>query len=508
MKNWRWYSLAILGGALLPLAFAPLQWVVIAFISPAIFFHLCFSATPRQAARLGYAFGLGFFGVGVSWVYVAIHDFGYTGWLVASLLTGLFVAFLALFFAAQAWFSVYLWQKLGKDRITKLLVALLLFPAVWVLFEWIRDWFLTGFPWLSLGYSQTDTWLNGYAPLLGVFGISWVVAVMAGCLWLVVTERRYILLIPALVLLVSGWALQQVDWSTPTGKPLRVSLVQGDVPQATKWDPAQIAFRKQTYARLTKTLWDVSDVIVWPENAMTQFYHELRPGYLDPLSEQAKKHHVALLIGTPYMDLDTGKYYSSFVALGTSVGVYNKRHLVPFGEFVPLQEFLRGLITFFDLPMSGFSRGATHQPLLKVDGQPLATSICYEDAFGEEVIQSLPEATLLLNGSNNAWYGHSWAANQHLQISRMRAIETRRDLIRATTNGISAYVDYHGRILSRTPQFVQAVLTHSVQPRKGETPYVLWGNKGILVLLMVVGLVLVFMRRLRPGSNSTVNDVV
>ena len=298
-----------------------------------------------------------------------------------------------------------------------------------------------------------------------------------------------------LLLIALGWGLQKIEWSQPTGKALRVSLIQGDIPQATKWDPAQIALRKETYARLTQKLWDVSDVIVWPENAMTQFYHELRNGYLDPLSKQAQQHHTELVIGAPVMNLESGEYYSSFVSLGPSRGVYNKRHLVPFGEFVPLQGLLRGLITFFDLPMSGFSPGATHQPLLEVAGQPLATSICYEDAFGEEVIQSLPRATLLLNGSNNAWYGHSWAPNQHLQISRMRAIETSRDLIRATTNGISAFVDYHGRIMARTPQFVQAVLTHTVQPRKGATPYVRFGNGLMLSLLIASLFALLFIRK-------------
>ncbi len=499
MNAWRWYGLAIFSGALLPLAFAPLQWIIFAFIAPAIFFHFCYHTSPRQAARLGYVFGLGFFGVGVSWVYVAIHDFGFTGAFVATLLTALFVAFLALFFAGQGWLSSYLLQRLSKHRHALLPAALLLFPSIWVLFEWIRDWFLTGFPWLSLGYSQSDTWLNGFAPVLGVFGISWVVAILAGILWTVVAYRQYRLVLPGLLLVALGFGLQKVEWSQPTGKVLRVSLIQGDVPQATKWDPAQIALRKETYARLTEKLWDVSDLIVWPENAMTQFYHELRKGYLDPLSKQAQQHHTELVIGTPVMNLDSGEYYSSFVSLGPSRGVYNKRHLVPFGEFVPLQGLLRGLVKFFDLPMSGFSPGESHQPLLEVAGQPLATSICYEDAFGEEVIQSLPRATLLLNGSNNAWYGHSWAPNQHLQISRMRAIETSRDLIRATTNGISAYVDYHGRIMARTPQFKQAVLTHTVQPRIGETPYVFWGNRGILFLLMA-SLVLAFRRRLFTTS--------
>jgi len=494
VNRWLRPGLAIFGGALLPLAFAPLQWVVIAFVSPAIFFQLCYQSSPRQAAKLGYLFGLGFFGVGVSWVYVAIHDFGHSGVVVATLLTTIFVATLALFHAGQAWLSSYLLQKTSKDKTSVIIVALLLFPSVWGLFEWFRGWFLTGFPWLSLGYSQSDTWLSGYAPVLGVFGVSWIVAILAGTLWVIVCFRRKRIIIVSLLILVLGWGMQKIEWSQPTGKPLRVSLVQGDVPQMTKWDPLQVELRKKTYGRMTRSLWGISDVIVWPENAMTQFYHELRKGFLDPLSRQARKHNTELVIGTPVMNLDTGKYYSSFVSLGPTSGIYNKRHLVPFGEFVPLQGLLRGLIHFFDLPMSGFSRGKAHQPLLEVAGQPLATSICYEDAFGEELIQELPRATLLLNGSNNAWYGHSWAPSQDLQISRMRTIETSRDMIRSTTNGISAFIDFHGKIKSRAPQFVQTVLTDKVQPRTGETPYVFWGNRGILVLLFV-SIALVFRRR-------------
>ncbi|MFO7602214.1 MAG: apolipoprotein N-acyltransferase [Gammaproteobacteria bacterium] len=501
MNPWQWRGLALFGGALLPLAFAPLQWVVFAFVSPALFFLLCYHHAPRAAAQLGFIFGLGFFAVGVSWVYVAIHDFGYTGAVIASLLTLLFVAALALFFAGQAWLSSTLLQQRPDARASRGLAALLLLPAIWVLFEWWRGWFLTGFPWLSLGYSQTDTWLSGYAPVVGVFGVSWMVAVIGGALWLLLARRQRRALFLGLGLFVLGWGLQQIEWTQPTGARLSVSLVQGNMPQMTKWDPEQVALRKDTYATLTQGLWDISDVIVWPENAMTLFYHDLREDYLDVLSKQAHRRRTELVIGTPVMNLQTGEYYSSFVSLGPSSGVYHKRHLVPFGEFVPLEDLIRGLVNFFDLPMSGFSRGDAEQPLLEVAGQPLAASICYEDAFGEELIRSLPRATLLLNGSNNAWYGNSWAPHQHLQISRMRSIETGRDMIRATTNGISAYIDYRGKLKSRTPQFIQTVLTDTVQPRQGGTPYVTTGNYLIvsLMLLLIAGVLFVWRRASTPA---------
>lgn len=497
MKQWQWHGVALCSGALLPLAFAPLQWVFFAFAAPAVFFLLSYNLAPRQAARVGYSFGLGFFGVGVSWVYVAIHDFGYTGAPIATVLTFIFVAVLALFFAGQAWLSSYVIHQFHKGKAALFSAAFILFPSLWALFEWFRGWFLTGFPWLSLGYSQTDTWLGGYAPVFGVFGVSWLTAMVAGVLWLLVGFRQNLVVLVGALLFAMGWTLQQVEWTEPTGKALSISLVQGNVPQMTKWEPEQVEARKQIYSDMTQQLWDVSDAIIWPENAMTLFYHDLRENYLDVLSRQAHARQTELVIGTPVMNLNSGEYYSSFISLGPSSGVYHKRHLVPFGEFVPLENWIRGLVNFFDLPMSSFSRGDTVQPLLEIAGQPLATSICYEDAFGEEMIAALPRATLLLNGSNNAWYGNSWAPHQHLQISRMRTMETGREMIRSTTNGISAYIDYRGHIKSRTPQFEQTVLTDKVQPRKGSTPYVIWGNTFIVSLMLLLLGMLYGLRRHR-----------
>lgn len=500
LKGKRAYLTALLAGAGLPLAFAPLSLFPLAVILPAVLFWLWLDASPTQAARLGFAFGLGLFGVGISWVYVAIHVYGYTPAPVAALLTLLFVAFLALLPALQGYTSVRLLKAYRHQQRYEWLALLLIMPTVGVFVEWLRGWALTGFPWLNLGYSHIDSPLAGAAPWVGVYGISWLSLLSSGLLVLAV--RQPIWRIKAGVTLPGIWLgvflLGQVEWTRPVDKPITVSIVQGNVPQITKWDSKMIQFRLDTYADLTRKHWD-SDLIFWPENSISVFYHDIKDHYFGPLVEEARASDTELIVGMPYMDLKTRLYYSSLVSMGKTPGVYHKRHLVPFGEFVPLGFLIRGLVKFFDLPMSSFSRGEKQQPILRAAGQPMAPSICYEDAFGEEVIDFLPEATLLINGSNNAWYGDSLAAHQHLQISRMRTIETGRMLIRATTNGISAFVDHQGKIISKTPQFETYVLTGKVQPRTGATPYVRFGNAPVVIamLLILAGLVWDSRRRSR-----------
>jgi apolipoprotein N-acyltransferase len=268
-----------------------------------------------------------------------------------------------------------------------------------------------------------------------------------------------------------------------------VSLIQGNVEQVNKWDPDHFAKRKQTYLSLTRKHWD-SDLILWPENSLTIFHHQLKESIFIPLAKEAKKNNSDIILGLPYMDLETDQYYSSLMVVKEAgadgkTQFYHKNHLVPFGEYVPFAELLRGIIAFFDLPMSNFTRGNYEQNLLSAAGQKIAPTICYEDAFGEDVIRFLPEATLILNASNNAWYGNSFAPHQHVQVSQMRALETGRDLMRVTTNGVSALIDHQGRITSRSPQFKSHVVTGFVQPRTGATPYVRFGNMLILMLIIL-----------------------
>ena len=481
------YLITFVAGTLLALAYSPVDFYFLSVLSPALLFYSFLFATPRRAAWLGWWFGMGFFGVGVSWGFVAIYVFGLSSIPVSVVLTFIGVALMAAYISLQGYLSVLFIKKFKIENIAVILIVV--FPLFWALLEWFRGWFLTGFPWLSLGYSQTNSFLSGYAPVLGIFGISWLVALSAGLLLFAILQNKK--RIPVLLSIVAIWTggvlLSQVNWTEEKGTSIKVSLVQGNVEQKNKWDPDHFEKRKQRYLSLTRKHWD-SDLVLWPENSLTIFYHHLEENFLAQLAEEARKNTTDIILGLPVLDQEKNEYFSSLMAINNSVGnklqFYNKSHLVPFGEYVPFASLLRGLITFFDLPMSGFTPGKYNQKLLTAAGQKIAPTICYEDAFGEDLIRFLPEATLILNASNNAWYGDSFAPHQHVQISQMRALETGRDLMRVTTNGVSALINYRGEITSRSPQFEAYVVTGSVQPRTGSTPYVRWGNSFILLLIL------------------------
>ncbi|MDH4133878.1 MAG: apolipoprotein N-acyltransferase [Gammaproteobacteria bacterium] len=492
--------LALVAGAALPLAFAPVSFFPLAILAPAVLFLLWRDASPREAFWRGLYFGWGQFGVGVSWVYVAIHDFGHAPVPLAVLLTALFVSVLAFFPALAGALAARLPRVPDAWRLG------LLFPAVWVLVEWLRGWILTGFPWLNLGYSQIESPLRGFAPVAGVYGLSLVVAVSAGLVLLLVVAARRVRLAALAVLLslwITGGVLAQVEWTEASGPPIRVALIQGNIPQDTKWRPELVQRTLDLYADLTRQHWD-RQLILWPEAAITVFYDEVAGSYLAGIEREARTHGTDLVIGIPYMDRGTRRYYNSLLSLGSASAFYHKRHLVPFGDYLPLQDYLRGLIRFFDLPMSGFSHGPAAQPLLTAAGQKIASAVCYEDIFGEELIAALPEAGLIVNATNNAWYGNSFAPHQHLEMSRLRALETGRTLLRVTTNGVSAIVGPDGRIMARSPQFETAVLTGEAVPYRGATPYVRFGNYpaiGLALAGLVMILVLERRRRARRGAR-------
>jgi len=491
--------IVFIAGALLPLAFSPVDLYLIAVISPAVLFYSFLFATPRRAALLAWWFGMGYFGVGVSWVYVAVYVFGLSSMFTSVIFTFLFINLITAFFVLQGYLSVLFIQKLNITH--RAISLLIIFPLFWALQEWFRGWFLTGFPWLSLGYSQTGSVLSGYASILGVFGVSWITALSSSLLLMAFLyhahKKKLIVLFSFGLVWFCGYIFSQLNWTEATGKPIKVSLVQGNVEQKNKWDPDHFEKRKQRYLSLTQKHWD-SDLVVWPENSLTIFYHQLKNNFLKNLSKQAKKNNTDIILGLPVLDREKNEYFSSLMVInGTKASeandqFYHKNHLVPFGEYVPLASLLRGVIAFFDVPMSAFTPGQYDQKLLTAAGQKIAPTICYEDAFGEDVIRFLPEATLILNASNNAWYGDSFAPHQHVQISQMRALETGRDLMRVTTNGISALIDHKGKITARSPQFKSYVVSGYVQPRTGSTPYVSWGNYPILffIILGLVGSIL------------------
>ncbi len=469
-------ALACSAGALLPLAFAPFNFYVLAMLTPATLFFLWRDVTPGRAAWRGWLFGLGQFGVGVNWVYISIHTFGHAPAVLTATLTLAFIAFLALYPALLGALTVRLFGHLDGWR------SLIVWPAGWVLLEWLRGWFLTGFPWLSLGYSQTDTPLAGYAPVLGVFGVSWMVVLAAGAITLLPRVRAVLLL---LAIVGGGWLLQRVNWTHPVGDTLRVALIQGNISQAVKWEPDHREPTLDLYRDLTRANWN-HDLIIWPETAVPIFYNQVADGFITDMQREARHEGVDLLIGIPVLDQHNDHYYNAMMSLGAQQTFYRKRHLVPFGEYLPWRPMLGWLLDFLQIPMSDFSAGAWHQPLLHAAGYPVSISICYEDAFGEEVIGDLPQAAYLVNVSNDAWFGDSLAPHQHLQIARLRALETGRYMLRATNTGISAIIGPRGRLLARSPQFQVHVLSGDIQPMAGATPYVRWGNRAVVALMVLL----------------------
>lgn len=473
---------SFLAGAATVLAFAPFELHPLAFLTFALLIHLWMRAPPRRCAWHGFWFGLGLFGAGVSWVYVSLHQFGGMPAPLAAFATIGFCAFIALFPAMAGWLQA---RVPASDAVR----ACLLVPAAWVLFEWLRGWILTGFPWLALGYAAAGWPLQGYAPLGGVYAISFVTVSVAGMLWLIVRHKpKLVFAVVALLLLLLGEALRHVPWTAPAGEPVATALLQGNIEQEMKFRPERYPRIVDTYARLAEST--RARLIVLPETALPRFFDRIAPAELARFEAAAKRNGGDLLLGVPYRG-GPGAYYNSVLTLGMSPPqAYHKVHLVAFGEFVPLG--FRWTLDLLSIPLSDFSRGAPDQPLLAVAGQRVAVNVCYEDAFGDEIARRLPEATLLVNVSNVAWFGDSLAPAQHLQIARLRAIETGRMHLAATNTGITAAIHRDGRVLARLPQYAEGRLEIAAQGYSGATPYVRLRDWPIvLISLGMLGLFIV-----------------
>lgn len=506
-RAWRLSALLALGsGALMVLSFAPFGLYPLVVLALAGFYQSLQGRDRAGAFALGWLFGVALFGFGVAWIRISLNEFGNMPALVANLLMLLFVAVMALYYGLAGWLIRAL-EHWSRQRQAPLWVGpLLIFPALWVLLEWVRGWLFTGFPWLFAGTAQTDGPLAGLAPVIGVHGLSLAVALSAGLFWVLprrrVGVRSYAL--AGLLLLWGGAGLLRLwDWTQPAlgaeQRPLQVSVIQGNVEQALKWDPDGLLPTLDIYLTLTKSQLD-SDFIVWPETAIPEFRDRLQDALLSPLGETAREAGAEVVIGLPVM-LPDGRYFNALVSLGTAEDQYFKRHLVPFGEFLPFKAQLRPLIDWFEVPMSDFSRGQAARPLLQVGQWPVGVSICYEDVFTEEVRQALPEAAFLINVSNDAWFGDSLAPRQHLQFARLRALETGRWLVRATNTGVSAIIDSRGRVREALPLFQRAALSGQIEPRTGATPFVRYGSSVPLAIaiLMLVAAALLSLRPLRRG---------
>jgi len=505
-RGWPGHLVAAAAGPLITFSLAPYDLWPLSLLAVLLFALTVQTAPTRTAVLRGWLMAATMFLTGASWIYVSIHDHGNAPVWLASVLTGGFCLGLGLLGMLPAWIYArffnrgFIGQTLGL-------------AALWVLGEWFRSWFLTGFPWLYLGYSHTEHLLSGWAPLTGTFSISLIIATTATTLayWLRVrleghSDKRAPLLIALLaVLWIAGPLLAKIEWTTPVnGKPIKVALIQANVEQQQKWSDATLVPTLRYYYETTSALVDDTDLIVWPETAIPRLYQRIVP-FVGKIDQLAIKHNSAVLTGIPYgFENEYGPgYYNSIIAMGNASGIYHKRHMVPFGEYVPLESLLRGLIAFFDLPMSAFSRGPHEQPRIRVttkasDEVLISSYLCYEVSYPDVAPYAMPDASLMLTASNDTWFGHSIGPLQHMQIAQMRALEAGRYMIRATNNGVTALVNAKGHIYASIPQFKREVLRGEVLAMQGQTPFTRIGDWPVLGLCVVMLIAAWVARRRTP----------
>ena len=488
-------------GAAAVFGFAPVGFSPLAVLGLAGLFILwSHAASSRAAASIGFAFGLGLFGVGVSWVYIALSIFGQMPAVVAGLATLLFCAWLALFPAATGLICARFARPATGERLA-------LAAAAWAVTEWLRSWLLSGMPWLSVGYAQVHAPLAGYAPIGGVYFVGFAMALTAALLAYValpgLPRRRALTALGGLVVLwIAGAGLRLVEWSRPAGEPITVSLAQGNVEQEIKFDPK---FRDETLAIYADLVARAKGrLTVLPESALPMFADEVPPGYMAQLRDAALARHGDILLGLFFfepakLDEDQDHYFNSVVSIGTAPPqVYRKRHLVPFGETIPLKPIVGWFIhRVLHIPLEDQTAGPERQAPFDVAGEHVAISICYEDAFGALLAPEVPKSTLLVNVTNDAWYGRSLAAEQHEQMAEFRALESARPMLRATNTGITSIIDHHGRELARLPWFTRGILEGSIAGRTGTTPYVRVGDALAVAAALVLGVAALVLGRRR-----------
>ncbi len=480
---------SLLLGALCVFGFAPFYVFIIPILSLAGLFYLWqLTTSPKQAAKIGFAFGLGFFIAGIYWIYISLHDIGGMPFWMAGLATFLLCAFLALFPAIVGYLAKCSAHLLPSAAI------------LWVLSEWVRDWIFTGFPWLAVGYSQAPfSPIAGYAPILGIFGAGLVVTMTASLLVLIAQNRhRRFAFAGILAIWMIGGAASLVNWTSPIGKPIKVALIQGNIAQEMKWDESIAIQTVNQYLGMAKQA--QAELVILPETALPLAIDlaqkdMAKDQLLAPFKNIAMQDHKAILVGAVSQKADA--YFNTMFGISKldAVQTYHKSHLVPFGEFIPLKSLIGWIYRdWLNMPLSDLSRGSHEQRPMQMAGQKIAVNICYEDVFGEEIIRQLPEATLLVNASNDAWYGRSNAAEQHLQFSQMRALETGRMVLRATNTGATAIISNKGDVLATVPQFTTVILNGTVQGYTGTTPYIRLGNWAIISLLFIA-LILLWTRK-------------
>ncbi len=485
-------AVAFATGAAMNLGFAPFGWWPVACLAPAALFLLIRGLPPRRASAAGAAFGAGLFAFGTYWIYTCFHGYGGVPiWLTLFLQAGL-VAIMACYPALLCYLANRFWLKGGAAR------DWLALPALWVLLEWLRGWLFSGFPWLSLGYAFPDAPLAGWAPLFGVYGITCAAAYAAVALTVLVAAgvaraRRLVAVGVIVTVLLVPIGASRIPWTQPSGPRMPIAAVQGNVSQDQKWQADNREATIARYSQLTSEAWGAR-LIVWPEASLPVLAASI-PDYLQALRNAGRQHDADFAIGLVNYDAATGHYYNGVLVISDAGGWYYKRHLVPFGEYFPVPSFVRSWMRLMSLPYDDMTPGADQQPMLTAAGQELGLTICYEDSYGSAQLQVLRQATVLINVTNDAWFGDSTARHQHLQISRMRALEAGRYLIRAANDGITAVLGPDGEEIAVLPEFQEGVLRADIRPMRGLTPYARWGNYPVLLFCALLLIAAAWRRR-------------
>lgn len=492
---------SLLAGLIFTLALAPFDLKVASLISLAIFYLALNGQSVKRGAVLGWLYGAGFFGAGVSWVFVSINIYGNAPTPLALFLTVVFCGGLALLPALQA--SVFCRLQTSNP-----LERILIFGGLWVVFEWARTWLLTGFPWLFAGYASIDTPLAGWASVIGVFGVSLLIALTAAGLAEILRHRTRATAISWVVwtgaILVCGVFFQQLKWTKGTGESLDAVIYQPNTSLLDKWDPRNTQRFLEEYLAHAETYAGDADLIIWPEGALP-FYLDQAPNYVARLSQIGAVNDAAIVLGIATRE--ESNRFNSIVALGNTTDEYRKQKLVPFGEFVPFESQLRGLIAFFDLPMSNFLPGSSDQDSLRIGASELAPFICYEIVYPDFVAKSSRESPILVTISNDAWFGSSHGPHQHFQMVRFRSLELQKPTLRGANNGISAVILPSGEVDKALPQFTKDNLITKVEPYEGLTPFARWGSLPVIMIGLLFSIPVVA-RLLARGMGRVARKVV
>ncbi|MBX2859014.1 MAG: apolipoprotein N-acyltransferase [Cellvibrionaceae bacterium] len=500
--GWRGNVLAFFSGVILHLSLAPHNKWFLGMLAVTILASMLHGQRAKAGFYRSLCFGFGMYLAGTSWVYVSIHEFGNAPAPLAFVMTGLFVCFLALVFALPFYFYC---KYVPPSRLSFIIG----FPSVWILGEWLRSWLLTGFPWLYLGYGHLGTWLSGWAPILGVYGVGWMAIASGNCVkqfiygaeqkmsrnrqlvfkW---DTRDSLLLCSIVTIWLTGFLLKNIAWVKP-GQSLHVAMVQPNIPLEMKWQPIYQSHIMDTLQELSQPAWQ-ADLVIWPEAAVPLLFNDAT-AFLEEIEAQASASQSAFITGILYDDRVVGKYYNAIAGFGEAEKIYFKQRLVPFGEYVPFESQLRGLIEFFDLPNSIIHQGPKAQENLKVSGYTIAPYICYEIVYPDLVASKLRQAEVIVTISNDAWFGQSIGPLQHYQMAQMRALENGRYVIRATNTGLSGVISPQGLTVDQGQQFTRQTVFSEIQLMRGSTPFSLLSSKPVIALCFALLLVCTYLRK-------------